>query len=261
MTHSEYSEHFAEIDGQKIGYSKYGHGATNMLTICGGVGCYAKDWPLSTLEHFDPEKYTIISIDPPGYGKSRPPERVQNVFRCQKDAVICMKLMEQLELLPFTAVGWSEGSRTALHLAANGIQKINRCVAMAATTRIEKRAVEVTKGMKNTDLWLPADREPYLKHCSNEFFKKQWADIMDTAEECYNMLGGRFPCDALLPRITCPVLLLNGGQDWFHGDQKEIMSRIKDVKMETQLHGGHDFHLKYPKWVVDKIERFITETS
>ncbi|CAJ0920151.1 unnamed protein product, partial [Mesorhabditis belari] len=198
MTHSEYSEHFAEIDGQKIGYSKYGHGATNMLTICGGVGCYAKDWPLSTLEHFDPEKYTIISIDPPGYGKSRPPERVQNVFRCQKDAVICMKLMEQLELLPFTAVGWSEGSRTALHLAANGIQKINRCVAMAATTRIEKRAVEVTKGMKNTDLWLPADREPYLKHCSNEFFKKQWADIMDTAEECYNMLGGRFPCDASL---------------------------------------------------------------
>ena len=85
---------------------------------------------------------------------------------------------------------------------------------MAATTRIEKRAVEVTKGalkpeiyivddiatialndcnnainrmpipgMKNTDLWLPADREPYLKHYSNEFFKKQWADIMDTAEE------------------------------------------------------------------------------
>ena len=37
--------------------------------------------------------------------------------------------------------------------------------------------------MKNTDQWLAASREPYLRHYDNAFLKKQWADLCDVVVE------------------------------------------------------------------------------
>ncbi|KHJ97134.1 hypothetical protein OESDEN_02897 [Oesophagostomum dentatum] len=114
------SEATTTIDGLNIGYCTYGNGPKAVLCICGAVGSYKKDWPASILRQFDPSLVTIVCIDPPGYGTSRPPDRVQEVNRCMKDAGLCLKLMEQLELTPFTVMGWSEGSRTAIHVAGQG---------------------------------------------------------------------------------------------------------------------------------------------
>ncbi|CAJ0919719.1 unnamed protein product, partial [Mesorhabditis belari] len=258
---SEFLESYEEIDGMNIGYCRYGNGPNYMLTVCGAVGCYAKDWPLTSLRHFDPELFTIIGIDPPGYGKSRPPDRKQEVLRCNKDAVICVKLMERLELTPFTIVGWSEGSRTSIHVAETAKGKIERAVLLATVTRVDARGVQVYKGLRNTDQWLPAERAPYLKHYTNEFLKKQWADNCDMVEEAYLMLGGRFPCHDALPKIACPVLMLNGGQDKFCEDPKSIFPKIKNVKLETHLQGGHDFPQKFPKWTAEKITAFVKETA
>lgn len=94
-----------------IGYCRYGNGPINFLFICGGVGslvfliyffllfisisgCYKKDFPETVLRAFDPNFATIVCIDPPGYGTSRPPDRQQEVNRCKKDAQYCLKLME-----------------------------------------------------------------------------------------------------------------------------------------------------------------------
>lgn len=96
------------IDGLDIGYCRYGNGPNVLLCICGAVGllpytsfhlalfpgCYKKDWPLTLLKHFDPDFVTIVCIDPPGYGTSRPPDRKQEVNRCMKDAGFCVKLMQ-----------------------------------------------------------------------------------------------------------------------------------------------------------------------
>ena len=72
------------------------------------------------LRAFDPNFATIICIDPPGYGTSRPPDRKQEVHRCKMDAAYCIKLMENLKLTPFVVLGWSEGGRTAIHVGGQG---------------------------------------------------------------------------------------------------------------------------------------------
>ncbi|MFH4983507.1 hypothetical protein AB6A40_010216 [Gnathostoma spinigerum] len=82
------------INGLKIGYCMYGHGDTAMLFICGGVGCYKKDYPEELLRAFDPNVFKIVCIDPPGYGTSRPPDRKQEVNRCLKDSAFCIELMQ-----------------------------------------------------------------------------------------------------------------------------------------------------------------------
>uniref|UniRef100_A0A0K0DPH7 AB hydrolase-1 domain-containing protein n=1 Tax=Angiostrongylus cantonensis TaxID=6313 RepID=A0A0K0DPH7_ANGCA len=112
-----------EFDGLHIGYSLYGSGPKFMLCICGAVGCYKKDWPLSLLEYFDQTLVTIVCIDPPGYGTSRPPDRAQ----------------EKLGLTPFTVVGWSEGARTAIHVAGQGGEtKVNKLILLAAASKVTK---------------------------------------------------------------------------------------------------------------------------
>ncbi|KAL6734565.1 hypothetical protein Aduo_005092 [Ancylostoma duodenale] len=260
-TETPISESTTTIDGLKIGYCKYGRGPNPVLCICGAVGSYKKDWPSSILQHFDPELVTIVCIDPPGYGTSRPPDRVQEVNRCMKDAGFCLKLMEELELTPFTVMGWSEGSRTAIHVAAQGGKDtVNKMILLAAGSKVNKLGAMAFSGMKNTDHWLASARAPYLSHYTEDFLRKQWADLCDVVQQVYDFCGGRFPCDYVLPKITVPCLIMNGGQDRFCADAKLcFLSVLKNARLEVHAQGGHDFYLKYPKWFTDKVQTFLKE--
>ncbi|GMT23021.1 hypothetical protein PFISCL1PPCAC_14318 [Pristionchus fissidentatus] len=252
-----------EINGINIGYCRYGTGPNLILCICGAVGCYAKDFPETLLRHFDPSLVTLICIDPPGYGTSRPPDRKQEVMRSTKDSEFCVKLMQSLELVPFTVCGWSEGARTAVEVAARGGPSVvNRMILMAPATRINELAANAFKGMRNTDHWLASAKAPYLAHYDEAFLKKQWADVCDVVVEVFEMLGGRFPCDQRLGQITQPTLILTGGQDRFCTDPKTTLLKVlKNARVETQLHGNHDFHIKYPKWFAEKVQTFVKGTT
>jgi pimeloyl-ACP methyl ester carboxylesterase len=43
---------------------------------------------------FDATKFTLVAWDPPGYGRSRPPDRKQGPTATQKDAKIAAELMK-----------------------------------------------------------------------------------------------------------------------------------------------------------------------
>lgn len=109
-------------------------------------GSYKKDYPESMLRAFDPEYATIICIDPPGYGTSRPPDRKQEVNRCKMDAAYCIKLMEKLKLTPFAVLGWSEGGRTAIHVGGQGKSLVSHMMLLATSTRVDFRGDMAFKG-------------------------------------------------------------------------------------------------------------------
>ncbi|PAV59449.1 hypothetical protein WR25_13555 [Diploscapter pachys] len=249
-----YEEGHITIDGLNIGYSKFGSGPNNLLCICGAVGCYKKDWPLSFLENFDTSLLTIICIDPPGYGTSRPPDRQQEVNRCMKDASFC-----QLGAAPFTVMGWSEGGRTAIHVAGQGGKNlVPRMVLVSTGSRINKLGAMAFAGMKNTDHWLPNAKAPYLEHCTYDFLRVQWAALCDVVQQVHDFCGGRFPSDYVLPKLECKSLILNGGMDRFCGDpKKDFVPVLKHCKVDIHAQGGHDFYLKYPKWFCARVQDFI----
>ncbi|CAB3404788.1 unnamed protein product [Caenorhabditis bovis] len=260
MAESDYVEGHEFIIDMNIGYCKYGHGPLNVLCICGAVGCYKKDWPLAVLQHFSPDLVTMICIDPPGYGTSRPPDRKQEVNRCMKDADYCLGLMEALKLEPFTVMGWSEGARTAVHVAAKGGKdRVNRLILLASGTRVNKLGALAFKGMRETNHWLADARKPYLAHYSNEFLREQWAALCDVVDQVHTYCGGRFPSDLALPRIKCKTLIMNGGMDRFCCDvNTTYLPVLKDLaKVEIHAQGGHDFYHKYPKWFSAKILEFL----
>uniref|UniRef100_A0A0N4ZJR7 AB hydrolase-1 domain-containing protein n=1 Tax=Parastrongyloides trichosuri TaxID=131310 RepID=A0A0N4ZJR7_PARTI len=244
-----------------IGYCKYGCGPTNILMIPGGVGCYKKDYPENVLSQFDSNFVTIVCIDPPGYGKSRPPDRKQAINRCQKDAKYCIELMKILKLEPFNVVGWSEGARTAIHVGVQGKDVTNSLVLIAASTKVDQRGAMIFKGMRNTDQWLPNARETYLQHYSEEFLKEQWAALCDLVVEVYDMLGGVFLSHNMLPQLQCPVLMINGGQDRFIMDPKIMTDKMKNSEVLIHAQANHDVHIKFPKWFAQNVYNFITKNK
>ncbi|KAK0394412.1 hypothetical protein QR680_000720 [Steinernema hermaphroditum] len=221
-------EFITEVHGLKIAYEKYGRGPNYLLMICGAVGCYKKDFPDHVLRNFDPELVTLIVIDPPGYGKSRPPDRAQEIHRCSKDAKFCLGLMEA-----------------------------------ATSTKVDYRGSLAFKGMRNVDQWLAASREPYLEYYSLEELRIQWAALCDVVQKVYDDLGGRFPSDFALQQIKCPVLICHGAMDRFCMDPKLMIQSLSNVKppprLEIQALGGHDFHLKYARWFSNKVQ-FLLKT-
>uniref|UniRef100_A0A8R1DP52 AB hydrolase-1 domain-containing protein n=1 Tax=Caenorhabditis japonica TaxID=281687 RepID=A0A8R1DP52_CAEJA len=259
MADNEYSESHETVNDTSIGYSRYGHGPKYVLCICGAVGCYKKDWPLKVLSFFPPEEVTMVCIDPPGYGTSRPPDRKQEVQRCMKDSEFCLGLMKVLNLEPFTVMGWSEGARTAVHVAAKGKEKVTKLIVLAGGTKVNKLGAMAFKGMRETNHWLPAARQPYLDHYPDDFLRTQWAALCDVVDQVHNFCGGRFPCDLVLPQVKCPTLIMNGGLDRFCGDPNTNYLPVLKTLAQVEVHaqGGHDFYHKYPKWFSGKVLSFL----
>ena len=52
-------------------------------------------------------KLTILAWDPPGYGKSRPPNRTFPLDFFARDAKVALKFMKSLGHDKFSIVGWS----------------------------------------------------------------------------------------------------------------------------------------------------------
>uniref|UniRef100_A0A1I7SFE9 AB hydrolase-1 domain-containing protein n=1 Tax=Bursaphelenchus xylophilus TaxID=6326 RepID=A0A1I7SFE9_BURXY len=288
-------EAYAEINDLPIGYCRYGHGPYVFLFICGGVGqlftlpiaklcilnslilhimnfyheflgCYKKDFPENVLRAFDPNFATIICFDPPGYGKSRPPDRKQEVQLNKKDAKFGIALMKHLNLVPFSCLGWSEGGRTAIHLAQLAPRECNSVILLSTSTQIDFRGDMAFKGMRNTDQWLPNAKETYLAHYSEEFLREQWAALCDLVSTVYKDLGGRFPSDMILSQVKQPVLIVNGGTDRFILDPKHMTDKLQNASIQTfrvEVHaqGGHDLHIKYPRWFAIKLTQFVRENT
>lgn len=56
-------------------------------------------------------------------------------------------VFQHLNLTPFLVLGWSEGSRTAVHVAGQGKQLVNSAILLAAATRIDQRGARIFHGV------------------------------------------------------------------------------------------------------------------
>ena len=88
-----------------------GNGPHAILCIPGALGTALTDF-LSQLEYFGREgsEFTIVGMDPLGYGASRPPERkflVEPDHFLKIDALDGHALLQALSFKKFSVLGWS----------------------------------------------------------------------------------------------------------------------------------------------------------
>lgn len=162
-------------------------------------------------EGFDEDQFTLVSWDAPGYGKSRPPER--DYTDCyHRDAQLLIKLMVHCgfdyHLKKFNLLGFSDGSRTAVHLAAVFPEAVEKLILVGSTSYNSPKEVKVFELCRSVDGWSEERRKLYEQlYGSRETLQKLWSAWIDA-----NIKLSDF-ATPLLAKISCPTLLLFGEND------------------------------------------------
>lgn len=120
-----------------INYVRKGHGTNAIILMPGALGSAATD--------FQPQidqlpnlltNYSIIGWDPPGYGKSTPPNRTFDLDFFHRDAFVANALMQSLGLNKYSVLGWSDGGITGLIMAAKNPNSIDKLVIWGSNSYI-----------------------------------------------------------------------------------------------------------------------------
>ncbi|KAK6029623.1 hypothetical protein OSTOST_04264 [Ostertagia ostertagi] len=104
-------------------------------------------------------------------------------------------------------------------------------VLLASGSRVTKLGAAAFYGMRNTG--------PLVAICSSSISRSLLRRLPSSAvgrtmrsrPTSVRFCGGRFPCDYVLPKITVPSLIMNGGQDRFCSDPKTcFLSVLKNAR-------------------------------
>lgn len=102
------------------------------------------------MEQMNVDKLTLVAWDPPGYGKSRPPDRTFPDDFFQRDAAYAHNLMKTLGYSKFSLVGWSDGGITSFILASAYPDSVRKMVVSGANAYIHPDEIKIYESMTSS---------------------------------------------------------------------------------------------------------------
>ncbi|EZA62903.1 valacyclovir hydrolase [Ooceraea biroi] len=200
-----------QIDDVNINFIRNGTGDHPVLLLPGVLGA---GWLIFApqIEDLNTEKLTIVAWDPPGYGKSRPPDRTYPDNYYQRDAMWAHSLMKTLGYSKFSLVGCSDGGTTALLLAATYPESIRKMIVVATRSYIHPDEINTQEDAADIDNFPEDLRELLVEIYGVDYIKQTLSKWFDAALRFYNKQDGDL-CKQALPKINCPTLILHGSND------------------------------------------------
>ncbi|XP_076173701.1 serine hydrolase BPHL-like isoform X2 [Ptiloglossa arizonensis] len=252
-------ERKVNVDGLNINYLSVGTGEHPILLLPGAAGSIWTDFK-PQIEGLDRAKFTIVAWDPPGYGKSRPPNRIFPEDFFQRDATWARNLMKVLGHEKFSLIGWSDGGITSLILASMYPENVRKMVAVAANAYITPGEAELYKKFSNIDSWSEKMRAPMIAVYGEEYFRKTWTEWVDGLLAIYEKRNGDL-CKDSLSKIKCPTLIVQGNKDAMVFPEHPIYLKehIAGAKLTLFEKGAHNLHLRYPEEFNTLVTEFLTE--
>lgn len=131
-----------------INYSVYGSGKNAVILIPGALGTASTDFQpqVNQLPKLL-ENYSIIAFDPPGYGKSTPPNRTFPLDFYHRDAFVANELMKSLDFPKYSILGWSDGGIIGLIIASTFIDSIEKLVIWGTNSYILPEEIKIYESM------------------------------------------------------------------------------------------------------------------
>lgn len=121
----------------KINCLHTGSGPNALILLPGALGTIHTDFQpqIDALPELL-DDYTIVAWDPPGYGKSRPPERTFPPGFYHRDAYLADALMRRLGFDKYSIAGWSDGGGTGLVMASRYPEAIKKLIVWGGGTYV-----------------------------------------------------------------------------------------------------------------------------
>nr|CAD7268086.1 unnamed protein product [Timema shepardi] len=249
------------VNGVEINYLKVGDGPKTILCLPGALGSIWSDFK-PQLEKLDRSKFTLVAWDPPGYGKSRPPDREFSLNFLRDDADIAAKFVQSLGLNKISLLGWSDGGITAMILAAKYPQNVDRMLIWGANAYIVEEELKIYESIRDVSKWSEQMRAPLVALYGEEYFQKTWSRWVDTFISLYRERQGDI-CKDCLPLIQCRTLIAHGMKDPMIAPEhlNYLLKHIKASRYYVFPEGKHNIHLKYVDNFNKLIEVFMFDNS
>ncbi|KAI1280610.1 Valacyclovir hydrolase [Halotydeus destructor] len=227
------------INDCDIYYEIRGAGEHVLLLIPGALGSTETHFSKQH-EGFDKDKFTMVSVDPPGYGQSRPPMDKCFERHYWTDADTCQQLMAKLGYSRYSIVGFSDGGRIGLVMAANYTENVKRVVGWGCSAYVTREEREYLNSIRDPMKWSTRKRLEMENLYGEDGLKTLWNRFVDCFISYEDILTEE------LKKIKCPVFILHGDKDPIilpeHTDYMAciVLSDYDDYHIAE---GGHDCHI------------------
>jgi len=205
------------------------------------------------------QRHGVVSLDPRGYGKSRPSSRRYPVDFYHADAEDAAGVMASLGCESYHVIGWSDGAISATLLAAKRPELVKKLVVFGIQASITKEDVDMYEGMRDVEqAWskrmLATHRAVY-----GDDVQPMWSSFCDAMKMIYE--GGGDFCTAQAKTLTCPTLVLHGEKDPIvpahHAEA--FHEAVAGSKMYTFPGGKHNIHQKFAEEFNTRVLDFFSE--
>lgn len=206
--------------------------------------------------------HRVIAPDLRGYGDSRPPARDFPADFYQRDAADMAALLDQISPGPVVVMGFSDGSESAVLLAASRPDLVRGVVSWGIAGVISAQMATAAQG------WLPASswgesrgawRAEIVATQGEDQFAPQIEGWAAAAQAIY-AAGGNI-CYEQADSVRCPVLLLNGDGEVnnLEADFFRLAERLPDARAEIVAASGHSIQDDQPELLLARIREFLAE--
>jgi pimeloyl-ACP methyl ester carboxylesterase len=251
---------FVEAGGHTLEYERIDVGAAArpaIVLLHEGLGSVRmwKDFP-SQLAHATGCNLVVYSRY--GYGQSSRLAGDRGVGYMHDEALVALpQLLDRLAIERPILVGHSDGASIALiHAAASG-RPVHALVVMAPHVMVEDVSVtsiaEAKTAFETTEMRAKLARH----HADVDTVFRGWNRIwLHPDFRSWNI-------EALLPRIDCPVLVIQGEDDEY-GTMAQVQSireRVADVDVHVLPDCRHSPHKDQPEATLEAITRFVDRVT
>ncbi|XP_053593283.1 valacyclovir hydrolase-like [Microplitis demolitor] len=199
------------VKGVDINYVKTGTGKHTVFLLTSTLGSIWTDFK-PQIEGLDKTKFTVVGWDPPGYGKSRPPDRVFSDNFFERDAEYAYELTNILGIQKFSLVGWSGGGITAINIAANYPYCVDKLILISCGTYLSSKEMDTYKSMRDVSKWSDKMKGPLVAIYGEENLHKMWNSWVDAMVQVFEHNKGDL-CHTAATKVKCPTLIVQGNKD------------------------------------------------
>jgi len=252
-------EIFVEVEKDiKIFVTKKGKGKPIFL-MPGAIGTGQTDFPYQ-LDGLSDE-FTVISFDPRGYGRSRPPKRLFPLNYYEIDAEDAANVMLNLGFETYSVMGWSDGANAACILAFRYPKAVEKLIIFGGNSYVTKKDVELINSTRDIKDWSPRMLASLTPIYGNDL-QPMWERYCDGYANLLKHDKAIIKAEEL-EAIRCPVFLLHGAKDPLVAPEHPVYFQkyIKDCSYHEFPLGKHNIHKKYSDEFNKLCRKFLRKTN
>lgn len=201
--------------------------------------------------------YNVIAYSRAGHGNSEGPlaQRTNEYYLHQVSAVI-PTLLDHFSVTDPVLYGHSEGAGIAMLFAATS----KRIKALILESPFVVSSADAAKLIEKMAAAYPGSKlQERLAH-----YHQHPDEVFASWTTWATSLGNEvFPLREFLPRITCPVLVLQGARDEFGTTQQlsALQASIPTLQHETFSDTGHLPHKEQTDRLLQRVSQFLSSTT